>query len=866
MSGRLAAAYGVYDFHPITFRKRVFAMRSTGNNTAVDFHRDAAAVQALVGHQFGDGTAVGYRGQFAVEFDLHAVRQACGWEHRITRRAGIAEPPIRTSCRNNLVYVLACSARGRQAFTSWGWVPAVFETRNRVAMKRLFKVVLIVIGVLIVLLAAAAIVLPMVIDINDYKDKIESLVEQETGREFTLKGDLELSVFPWLGMEIGAASLANAQGFGDKPMLAFEHAQVSVRLLPLLSKRIEIGTVSLDGVRVRLAIDESGTSNWQSLVRALTAEPEQPDTAQKEPKPESQQTGEGGFAMPELTIGAIEISDAAVVYRDATAGTVYKLHNVNLSTGHLVLGEPFPLELGFTLDSNKPPMTVTTELSATIDANVADKLYQFSDVVLRVQASGQAIPGGEQQVRFTTHGQVDLQSGHLRIGKFTLQAVGVTATGKVDGSDILGAANFAGRLTVQQFNPRSVMRNLGIEPPATADGDVLASAGLDAQFEATLDSIKLDQILIQLDGSTLKGDAGVANFANPAIVFDMTLDHINVDRYLPPPAADTAADSEAKKATDAVESTPIGGVVISLEPLKAFDLNGHLTVGKLTVADLHINQAELAITAHDGVLRIRPLGAQLYNGNLHIESDVSAAGQVPSYAIQGKLNGLHLGPLLEDLIGQAKVSALANLALDLTAAGNTVEELKRSLSGSVSFSFKDGAFNGFDLSKILALARQQLLGDAANASADTNGKTPFSEFSATFTADDGVLKGGGLHLNTPYGQITGDGTFNLLTNQLDYTVKVAVPKDATGDVLEELAGYTIPIEISGNLLSPSYSLDLAGAIKTVAQQKLAEEKAELQKKVAEEKAELKRKAQKEVQEGKQKLRNELKEGLEDLFN
>lgn len=725
-------------------------------------------------------------------------------------------------------------------------------------MKRFLKIVLIVIGVLVALIVTAAIVLPMVIDINDYKARIESLVEQKTGREFTLQGDLELSVFPWLGVEIGAAQLANAKGFPDKPMLEFQHAQVSVRLLPLLSKRIEIGTVSMDGARIRLAIDESGTSNWQSLVESLTAKPD--ETQAKAPEPE---TGEdGGFAMPELTIGAIEISDAAVTYRDATAGTAYKLHDVNLSTGQLAMGEPFPLELGFTLESSKPALKVQANLAATIDADINEQMYRFDDVSVTVQASGEAIPGGQQQLQLATGGQFNMQSGHLRIDKFTLKGAGVTIAGQVDGSNILGKPSFAGRLTVQQFNPRSVMRNLGIKPPTTSDEDVLTSAGLDTQFQGTLDGIKLDHLLVQLDGSTIKGSARVRNFANPMIAFDLTLDQLNVDRYLPPPSEQTADAEGAQPA----EQTPVGGAVITLEPLKAFNLDGHLTVDQLTVANLKFNQAELAVTADDGVLRIRPLGAQLYNGNLHIESNANAAGQVPSYAIQGELNGLHLGPLLKDLIGKDKLSALANFTLDLTTAGNTVEELKRGLSGTVSFNLKNGVFSGFDLSRILAIARNRLFGDGTKTDGKINGKTSFSDFSATFKVDDGVLHGAGLKLNTPYANLTGDGSFNLLTNQLDYTIKAVVPKDATGDVLEELAGYTIPIKVSGNLLSPSYSLDLAGAVKSVAAQKLAEEKAELKKKIAKEKAELKKKAQKEIQEEKQQLRDKLQEGLKDLFN
>lgn len=722
-------------------------------------------------------------------------------------------------------------------------------------MKRLLKIVLIVFGVLVALIVAAAIILPMVVDPNQYRDDIETLVENKTGRELTIKGDLELSVFPWLGVEIGTTKLANAKGFGDKPMAKIEHAGVSVRLLPLITGQIKIGTVSLQGLRVRLAINESGTSNWQSIVKELASGTKQASQKQnKQPKRDKQQKqSQGGSVLADLSVGGVEISNAAVTYRDARSGTSYKLHDVGLSTGYIELGKPFPVELNFSLDSNKPDVTVTTQLAATVDANVPKKVYRLSDVSLNVDASGSAIPGGQQQVHLTTGALVNLASGHLKVDQFKLQAAGVDVVGHVEGSNILKKPSFNGSLTVQQFSPRELMQRLAIKPPKTSDESVLNKASLQTQFQATLERAQLRNIRIELDDSTLTGKATVKQFVKPVVAFNMTLDQLNVDRYLPPSTKKSKQDSEqfADK-TKSDNQKASGPMKISLEPLKAFELDGRLTVGHLVVSNIEFNQAELAVTADNGVLTIKPLAAQLYSGNLHIESRVNAEGSAPGYSIQGTLDNVHLGPLLQDLIGQDKLAALANLTMDLTASGDTIKEIKSSLDGTISFKLKDGVFKGFDLSGILATAGKQLLGKSFHAK--NNGKTGFSKFTATFAVENGVLKGSGLNLDTAYGHLTGDGTYNLVTNQVDYTVKVVVPKNAQGDVLEELAGYTIPIELSGNLFSLDYSLNLDEALKNIAEQKLQEEKAELKKKL-----------DKEAKEQKKKLRNKVQEELKGLF-
>ncbi len=53
-------------------------------------------------------------------------------------------------------------------------------------------------------------------DPNDYKDRIAAAVKQSTGRELLLPGKLSLSIFPWIAIETGEASLGNPPGFGNE--------------------------------------------------------------------------------------------------------------------------------------------------------------------------------------------------------------------------------------------------------------------------------------------------------------------------------------------------------------------------------------------------------------------------------------------------------------------------------------------------------------------------------------------------------------------------------------------------------------------------------------------------------------------------
>src|SRR5450631_3726658 len=108
------------------------------------------------------------------------------------------------------------------------------------------------VGGIIALVAAALLAVALWVHPNDYKARIAAAVEQSTGRELVLTGDIRLSVFPWVALELGPATLKNPPGFGEEAFLSFDRASVRVRWWALLARRLEMVRVELDGVDVRL--------------------------------------------------------------------------------------------------------------------------------------------------------------------------------------------------------------------------------------------------------------------------------------------------------------------------------------------------------------------------------------------------------------------------------------------------------------------------------------------------------------------------------------------------------------------------------------------------------------------------------------
>ena len=87
-------------------------------------------------------------------------------------------------------------------------------------MLRLLKILAWSVAGLMIVFAAVLVGVSLFVDPNDYKQDIARAVQDRTGRQFDIRGDLEVSVFPWLGVEAGGVSLSNPAGFDDDPQVA----------------------------------------------------------------------------------------------------------------------------------------------------------------------------------------------------------------------------------------------------------------------------------------------------------------------------------------------------------------------------------------------------------------------------------------------------------------------------------------------------------------------------------------------------------------------------------------------------------------------------------------------------------------------
>jgi AsmA protein len=244
-------------------------------------------------------------------------------------------------------------------------------------MAKPLKIFLIALSSLLLLLIAAVIALPLLFDPNDYRGKLAEAVKQQTGRDFSV-GDIHLSVFPWLRVELSDLSLGNAEGFGSEPMLTAKRAELGVKLMPLLrERRVEASAIKLNGVQLALEVNEAGLSNWQDLLK-----PEEPDAAQPE-TPLAEQ-------LNALDIQGVEFTDVTLRYQDRQKGQQLALEALALKTGRLHAGQPVPIEGSFRamLSQQQLNADIAFSAEAAFDATTGDVAISQPKLRLKGEQGG----------------------------------------------------------------------------------------------------------------------------------------------------------------------------------------------------------------------------------------------------------------------------------------------------------------------------------------------------------------------------------------------------------------------------------------------------------------------------------------------
>jgi uncharacterized protein involved in outer membrane biogenesis len=193
-------------------------------------------------------------------------------------------------------------------------------------MSKSIKIIISALGGIILLLILGAWYAASTVDPVQLTKLLSSSVKASTGRDLKINGPVKLSFFPGISVSAERLSLSNASWASNPEMLTLQHIELDVKALPLLSKRIEIGSMKLAGLELLLQRNSSGTANWDMSADISTDTPASISS--------NGNTDASTVSNNLIYMDSISIVNAQIQYQDAANPiSTYQIKRLSLAEG-----------------------------------------------------------------------------------------------------------------------------------------------------------------------------------------------------------------------------------------------------------------------------------------------------------------------------------------------------------------------------------------------------------------------------------------------------------------------------------------------------------------------------------------------------
>jgi AsmA protein len=629
-------------------------------------------------------------------------------------------------------------------------------------MNKSLKWGLVICASLVVIIIAVLLIAPAFIDIRDYKPKVEKLIAEKTGRPFSVGDDLRLSLFPWAGVSLSALHLGNTPEFTEKEFVTVKSFEVRVKLLPLIFRDIQIKRFILNAPQIVLVKNKDGRVNWSQPGKLKEKPP-----AEKSQKTSPSADAGKGLPIKQLTVGDFSIINGSIIWIDHSANVRKEVTEVNMGLQEVSFDRP--VKLSFSALADNQPVSI----------------------------NGTVGPIGQDFKKATI--PID-----LNFEVFKELVLGLKGSLMNPGSN----PGFDLAVDLKTFSPRKLLASLGQKLPlVTSDPQALDRAALKASLKGNQTEIAVSNAVLSLDESTLNFTLNASDFSKPNLAFDLNLDQINLDRYLPPKSEKQPA---AEKPTE--KKPP------DYAPLRKLILDGRIKIGQLVANKAKIEDMIIRITAKNGIINLDPLKLNMYQGNVSGIGKVNVQKESPQTNINLDAKNIQVGPLLKDVLQKDILEGAASARLTMAMSGDDGAMIKKTLNGEGQVLFNDGAIVGIDLAGMVRNVKAAFGLDQKPAQRP---RTDFSELNAPFTIANGVVNTPETSLKSPLLRLVAAGSANLVNETLDFRVepKVVGTIKGQGDT-EQRSGLMVPVLVTGTFSKPKFAPDLAGVAKQQLEKKI----------------------------------------------
>lgn len=650
-------------------------------------------------------------------------------------------------------------------------------------MSKPLKWFLIIGGALCALVIAALIILPMFIDVQKFKPLIEKEVSKATGRTFTLGDNIKLSLFPLAVLSFNDLHLGNPKGFKEKDFVSIKQFDARVKLFAFVLsrfKQVKIKRFVIEEPKIVFEIQKNGRNSLDGILKKAGKKP-------KVKKPPKEDKPKKGIPIQGIAVDEFAITKGTIIFIDHKKGDQKEISAINLKLEDLSLDQPIQIVFSAIIDTY--PMALEGSMGP-----MGEDINNIGKGPMRIDLSMTAI----NELKMDVNGEVIDPATDLQY-------------------DLA--------INVPSFSPRKMMRSIDQPfPVKTSDPNTLKNVELAFHVNGDKQHVAISDGVMRLDNSNLTFNASASEFSKPKLVFNLNLDGIDLDRYLP---KKEKKGSKAKKQPTS-KSRSAKKKPINYAPLRKLELDGNAKIGNLKVSNAKLQDIHIGITGRNGIFNIKPATLALYDGTLNATSIVNVTQNSPRTNIQLNADRVQIAPLIKDVLNKEYIEGATQATIAMSMAGDDPKIIKKTLNGNGEVVFTDGSIIGLDLVGMVTNIESAF--DVSLAD-EQQPKTEFTELRAPFTINNGVLSTTDTVLKSPALQTLMTGTSSIPNETLDFRVEprfVATRTEKADspeeEVKKKVTEVKVPVLITGTYSNPKFRPDVRKLLQNAVEEQLFESK------------------------------------------
>lgn len=197
---------------------------------------------------------------------------------------------------------------------------------------------------------------------NDFKPRIVALVQESKQRTLTPRGDLKVTLFPRLGIEMNDVRLSERRS--SREFASVKRVRFFLAWWPLLRKEFVVDGVRIEGLAVHLKRYPDGKTNFDDLLHS-----------------------QNKSTLLAFAIDSVKVVGAAVTFDDVGARRAFVLSHIKLDTGPLANRTRSRMRGSFDLGINQPQGAASGVFTAVLDMDLAAKRYRLSNFSLSLKGT-----------------------------------------------------------------------------------------------------------------------------------------------------------------------------------------------------------------------------------------------------------------------------------------------------------------------------------------------------------------------------------------------------------------------------------------------------------------------------------------------